>query len=95
MALDRAAVGRVARLARIRIPDDEVERLAQELSAILDWIDKLGEVDVSGVEPVTAVVDSALPARADTVADGGDAERVLANAPEVADGHFVVPKVIE
>ena len=77
MALDRAAVGRVARLARIRIPDDEVERLAQELSAILDWIDKLGEVDVSGVEPMTAVVDSDLPAR------------------EVADGHFVVPKVIE
>lgn len=95
MALDRAAVGRVARLARIRIPDDEVERLAQELSAILDWIDKLGEVDVSGVEPMTAVVDSDLPARTDTVADGGDAERVLANAPEVADGHFVVPRVIE
>lgn len=95
MALEKAEVRRIARLARIRVPDDELEPLAGELSAILGWIAKLDEVDIEGVEPMTAIIDTAPPARPDKVADGGDAARILANAPEAAEGHFVVPKVIE
>lgn len=95
MALDRATVARVARLARIRIPEDELDHLAGELSNILTWIEQLNEVDIEGVEPMTSVVEVELPERADVVTDGGHAEDVVANAPETADDYFVVPKVIE
>jgi aspartyl-tRNA(Asn)/glutamyl-tRNA(Gln) amidotransferase subunit C len=95
MALDRATVARVARLARIRIPDDELDHLAGELSNILTWIEQLNEVDIEGVEPMTSVVEVALPEREDRITDGGHAEDIVANAPETADHYFVVPKVIE
>ena len=55
MALDKAEVKRIARLARIRIPDEELDGLAGELSAILGWIETLNEVDVRGVEPMAGV----------------------------------------
>ena len=96
MALDRAEVLRIARLARIRIPDEEVDVLAGELSAILGWIEKLDEVDVAGVEPMAGVgAGGAAPPRADAAAEGAGADRILANAPEAAEGHFVVPKAVE
>lgn len=99
MALDRAEVLRIARLARIRIPDEEVDVLAGELSAILGWIEKLDEVDVAGVEPMAGVGvgvgGASAPARADAAAEGAGADRILANAPEAAEGHFVVPKAVE
>ena len=95
MALDRAEVRRIARLARIRVPEEELDSMAGELSAILGWIDALNRVDVHDVEPMASVAGATLPARADAVADGGDAARVLANAPEAEDDHFVVPKVVE
>lgn len=95
MALDRAEVRRIARLARIRIPDEEMDVLASELSAILGWIEKLDEVDVAGVEPMAGAGAAALPARADKAAEGAGAERILANAPAAAEGHFVVPKAVE
>lgn len=95
MALDRAEVRRIARLARIRIPDEEMDVLAGELSAILGWIEKLDEVDVAGVEPMAGAGAGALPARADKAAEGAGAERILANAPVAAEGHFVVPKAVE
>ena len=95
MALDRATVQRIARLARIRVPDDEADHLADELSNILTWVEQLQEVDVEGVEPMTSVVAMALPMRDDAVTDGDCQDKVLANAPETAEGCFVVPKVIE
>ena len=95
MAIDAATVKKVARLARIAEPQDRVESLARELSSILNWIEQLNEVDVEGVEPMTSAVHQALPMRDDVVTDGGDAERVLANAPKRAGGFFVVPKVVE
>jgi aspartyl-tRNA(Asn)/glutamyl-tRNA(Gln) amidotransferase subunit C len=95
MAIDAATVRRVAHLARIREPEDRLEPLAQELSAILAWIEQLNEVDTNGVEPMTSVVAAKLPMRQDVVSDGGDAERVLANAPKQSNGFFVAPKVVE
>ena len=95
MAIDAATVRRVARLARIREPNERLEPLAQELSSILGWIEQLNEVDVEGVEPMTSAVRATLPMREDVVTDGGDAEAILANAPAKADGFFVVPKVVE
>jgi aspartyl-tRNA(Asn)/glutamyl-tRNA(Gln) amidotransferase subunit C len=95
MAIDAATVRKVARLARLAEPEDKLEPLARELNAILNWIEQLNEVDTDGVEPMTAAVDTALPMRDDVVTDGGDAARILSNAPKSAKGFFVVPKVVE
>ena len=95
MSIDAATVRRVAHLARIKESEERLEPLARELSAILGWIEQLGEVDTDGVEPMTSVVAATLPMREDVVTDGGDAGIVLSNAPAEADGFFVVPKVVE
>ncbi|MBM3560531.1 MAG: Asp-tRNA(Asn)/Glu-tRNA(Gln) amidotransferase subunit GatC [Alphaproteobacteria bacterium] len=95
MSIDHATVRRIARLARIHVPDDDVERLGAELSQILGFVEQLGEVDVDGVEPITSVVDAVLALREDRVSDGGDAERVLSNAPDRVDDFYVVPRVVE
>ena len=95
MSIDAATVKKVASLARIREPEDRIEPLARELSGILQWIEQLAEVDTDGVEPMTSVVQAALPWREDAVTDGGDPTRVLANAPRADKNFFVVPKVVE
>lgn len=95
MAIDAATVRKVARLARIAEPEDRIEPLARELSGILNWIEQLGEVDTNGVEPMTSAVAATLHMRDDVVTDGGDAARVLSNAPRSANDFFVVPKVVE
>ena len=95
MAIDAATVRRVAKLARIREPEERLEPLAQELSSILGWIEQLGEVDTDGVEPMASAVEVKLPMREDVVTDGGDSGAILANAPAKFDGFFIVPKVVE
>ena len=95
MALDTAAVKRIARLARIAVPENELPHLAGELSGILKWVEQLDSVDTAGVEPMTSVVAVTLPMREDAVTDGGMPEKVLANAPDPARGFFTVPKVVE
>jgi aspartyl-tRNA(Asn)/glutamyl-tRNA(Gln) amidotransferase subunit C len=95
VSLDEATVARIARLARIAVPADELEPLAGELSRILEWIEQLNEVDTEGVPPMTSVAAMKLAWRADRVTDGGRPEDILANAPERQDGYFVVPKVLE
>jgi len=95
MSLDEATVARVARLARIAVPETELAPLAGELSRILEWIEQLNEVDTAGVPPMTSVVAMKLALRADEVTDGGRAEDILRNAPARQGDYFVVPKVVE
>ena len=95
MAIDAATVRKVARLARIAEPEEKLEPLARELSGIMAWIEQLAEVDTDGVEPMTSVVAVALPLREDVVTEGGDAGKILFNAPKSVGGFFVVPKVVE
>ena len=105
MSLDREAVVRIARLARLKVPDEELEPLAGELSGILAWIEQLNEVDTASVEPLSSVSDVTLPMREDRVSDGGIAAKILGNAPggavyidpsdKNAGGFFTVPKVVE
>lgn len=95
MSVDAATVRRIAHLARIAVTEDEVAPLADELNAILAFVDELSSVDVSGVEPMTSVIPMAMKMRVDVVTDGGIADAVLANAPATEDGYYVVPKVIE
>jgi aspartyl-tRNA(Asn)/glutamyl-tRNA(Gln) amidotransferase subunit C len=95
MSVDTATVRHIAKLARIAVSDAEVEALVPELNNILGWIEQLQEVDVAGIEPMTAVIPNTLRLREDVVTDGGIRERVLANAPVAEHGFFAVPKVIE
>ncbi len=95
MSVDADTVRKIARLARIGIADADVAPLASELSAILGWIEQLGEVDTAGVAPMTAVIPNHLAWRADVVTDGGIQAKVLANAAQATSGFFAVPKVIE
>lgn len=95
MSIDKDTARRVAHLARIEVAEADLEHLAGELSAILGFMEELREVNVDGVEPMTSVTPMRLPWRDDVVTDGGDAERVLRNAPAARDGFFTVPKVVE
>jgi aspartyl-tRNA(Asn)/glutamyl-tRNA(Gln) amidotransferase subunit C len=94
-ALDPAAVRRIARLARIRLADEDVAQLQTELAAILGWIEQLNEVDVSGVDPLASVGAALLAMRADVVTEGDQTEAILANAPARSGPFFTVPKVVE
>ncbi|MDB5694321.1 MAG: gatC [Alphaproteobacteria bacterium] len=95
MSVDAATVRHIARLARIAVSDAEVAALAPELNNNLGWNEQLQEVDVAGIEPMTAVIPNALRLRDDLVTDGGIRDDILANAPLAEHGFFAVPKVIE
>ena len=95
MSIDKSTVRKVARLARIRVTDAEVEILSGELTNILKMIEQLNEVNTDGVEPMTSVIEMQWPSREDKVTDGGIQEKILSNAPEQTAGFFVVPKVVE
>lgn len=95
MSLDKTTVRAIAELARIEVPDEELDHLAGELSNIMDFIEQLSEVNTDGVAPMTSVAAMTLPMRKDEITDGDQADAVLANAPDGADGFFTVPKVVE
>jgi aspartyl-tRNA(Asn)/glutamyl-tRNA(Gln) amidotransferase subunit C len=95
MSVSTEQVRHIAKLARIAMSDEEIERLAPELNNILGWVEQLGEVNTDGVEPLTAVIDQKLRLRDDVVTEGNIRDEILANAPEAQHGFFAVPKVIE
>lgn len=95
MSVDLQTVKRVARLARIAVTEEEATQMAGELNVILGFVEQLGEVDVSGIEPMTSVMPMAMRQRADVVTDGGKAADIVANAPASEENFFLVPKVVE
>lgn len=95
MALDKTTVRSIATLARIRVPDEDLDELAGELSNILDWIEQLDQVDTEGVAPMTSVAETDTPMREDVVTGGAGHEQILANAPDPEGSYFTVPKVVE
>lgn len=95
MSVDKDTVKRVAHLARIAVSEAEAEALQGDLNTILGFVEQLNEVDVSGVEPMTSVIAMTMRQRPDIVTEGDLTEEVVANAPDRADGFFVVPKVVE
>ena len=94
MSLDKNTVAKVANLARIRVEEKDLEPLAEELNAILGWVEQLGEVNTDDVAPMTSVADMQLRWREDEITDGGYQAEIVANAPS-EEGFFAVPKVIE
>lgn len=100
MAIDQATVKKIASLSRIAISDEEATAMEGELNNILNWVEQLSEVDVTGVEPMTAVIPNILRLRddvvnADPLTGGNRRDDILANAPAAQHGFFGVPKVIE
>ena len=98
MKIGETEVRYVAALANLALTDAEIARFQSELSGILEYFDKLNEIDTSGVEPMAQVLLAADPAatlREDVPAPSLGSEAALANAPQAGAGYFKVPKVIE
>jgi aspartyl-tRNA(Asn)/glutamyl-tRNA(Gln) amidotransferase subunit C len=95
MSIDIDTARRVAKLARIAVPETELPALAAKLSGILGFMEQLNEVDVEGIEPMTSVTPMRLKRRLDVVTDGNIQAQILKNAPDAREGFFAVPKVVE
>ncbi|HEX4301597.1 MAG TPA: Asp-tRNA(Asn)/Glu-tRNA(Gln) amidotransferase subunit GatC [Rhizomicrobium sp.] len=95
MSVDKDTVRRIAKLSRLALSDEQCAPMAAELNGIMNWVQQLNEVNVDGVTPMTSVVEQNLKMRADKVTEGGNADALMANAPDGEDHFFVVPKVVE
>jgi aspartyl-tRNA(Asn)/glutamyl-tRNA(Gln) amidotransferase subunit C len=89
--IDRDQVLHVAKLARLKLTDDEVDRMAGELSKILEHVETMNELDLEGVEPTSHVVDLTNVLREDVPRPGLTREQALEQAPDASDGGFRVP----
>ena len=95
MAIDKAKVKEIAKLARMKVADKDESELARELNQILDWIEQLDEVDTKDVLPVTSVTNEILSQRDDKVTNLDQKDKVLVNSPSDNSDFYVVPKVVE
>lgn len=95
MSVDENTVRGIARLARIAVSEEELAPLAKDMSAILDWVEQLGEVETDHVAPMTSVVEMEMKMRDDIVRHENIQRDVTRNAAVSEDGFFTVPKVIE
>ena len=99
MALNPDDVSRIALLARLELAADERQSMLTQLNGFFDIVEQMRAVDTSGVEPLAqptaAVQDVALRQRDDVVSEPNNREANMRNAPEAAEGYFLVPKVIE
>lgn len=95
MSLDRAAVAKIAKLARLKMEPDRLDAMTAELNQILSFVEELQSVNTDNVAPMTSVTPMKLRHRPDVVNDGGNPEAVLKNAPQRQGDFYTVPKVIE
>ena len=95
MSITPELVAKIANLARLKIPAAEQAHVAGELDKLLNWVEQLNEVDVTGIEPLANVNDANLRLREDVITDGGKPDDILANAPAKTADFFTVPKVVE
>jgi aspartyl-tRNA(Asn)/glutamyl-tRNA(Gln) amidotransferase subunit C len=95
MKISKQEVEHVAKLARLELAEEEKEKLIDQLSNILTYVETLNELDTKGVEPTSHVLDIKNVMRDDVSVPSLPQEQALANAPEKAAGHFKVPKIIE
>jgi aspartyl-tRNA(Asn)/glutamyl-tRNA(Gln) amidotransferase subunit C len=82
-------------LAKLELKDEEKESARQDMQKMLDYVDKLNELDTSKVEPMTHIFEMGNVFREDEVTNGNDRDAMLANAPEVKEGQYKVPKTVE
>ena len=95
MDINKKLVKKIATLSKMKIEENEVEKFSNELSKIINWVEKLNEVDTKNITPITNPSDIKIPFRKDKINDGKIEDKILKNAPEKKAGYFVVPKVVE
>jgi aspartyl-tRNA(Asn)/glutamyl-tRNA(Gln) amidotransferase subunit C len=93
--MDTQTVRKVAKLARLKLPEERVESIAAELGSIFKWIEQLDELDTKSIQPMSSTVAQSLFLRPDVANDGKQQSAIVANAPDSMEGYFVVPKVVE
>lgn len=94
MKISPEEVARVARLARLDLSEEKVELFSGQLGDILDYMDKLGEVETAEVEPLYSPVEHVTVLRPDVTAKEFSREEILSNAPETDGSHFIVPRIV-
>ena len=95
MKLDTNTINKIAKLARIRLSEEEAKDLLKEMNSILDWVEQLNEVNTDNVEPLANISSSILPQRKDETKDINSKDEILKNSPDKLEGYFAVPKVVE
>lgn len=95
MSLDSDAVKNIAHLARIAVSEEDLQTYSKDLSNILDMVDQMNAVDVTGVEPLSNALDQTQRLRADVVTESNQRDELQACAPQTEQGLFLVPRVIE
>ena len=95
MKIDKNTTLKIAKLCRIKVRDEEIEELSSQLSSILDWVEKLNEVNTDNIEPLNNASIATLPLRKDKENLQDKSKEVLSNAPEKLENYFAVPKVVE
>jgi aspartyl-tRNA(Asn)/glutamyl-tRNA(Gln) amidotransferase subunit C len=95
MKIDRPLLDKIAHLARLEFAEKDAEKMMRDMSEIVEWVEKLNEVNTDGVEPLTSMSHEINVLREDEVKDHLDHDRALRNAPKKDDDYFRVPKVLE
>ena len=95
MKIDKNTILKIAKLTRVKINNNEIAELSNQLSSILDWVEILNEVNTENIKPLSNVSKSKLYLRKDEKNKEDQSNEVLSNAPEKLENYFVVPKVIE
>ncbi|RIW12724.1 Asp-tRNA(Asn)/Glu-tRNA(Gln) amidotransferase subunit GatC [Algoriphagus lacus] len=95
MKIDKAAIKKIAHLARLEFDENSAEKMSKDMSQILDWVEQLNEIDTSNVEPLTTMSSEVNVMREDKVGQHLDHESALKNAPKRDSDYFRVPKVLE
>ena len=93
--IDDATIDYVGILAKLELSDEEKEQAKNDMMRMLDYIDKLGELDTEGVEPMSHIFPLNNVFREDVVTNGDERDKILANAPDSKDGMFMVPQTFE
>lgn len=94
MKINRELLDKMAHLARLEFDDKDAEKMMHDMTAIINWVEKLNEVDTAGVEPLTSMSHEINSLREDKIQPQLSAEEVLKNAPRKTDNYFSVPKVL-
>jgi len=95
LKIDKNTTLKIAKLSRIKIEDSEIEELSKQLSAIVEWVEQLNEVNTEKIEPLSNVSMAKLPLRKDIENKEDNSKEILSNAPNKLQNYFVVPKVVE
>ena len=95
MSIDKDTVKHISKLARISLDEKKIDNLSKDLSSIMEFIEKLNELNTDKTTPLTSIINASLKSREDEVKDGKIRDQILKNSPEKNEEFFVVPKVIE